>query len=151
MKRLALAALFLAMPPAFADEQPTALIEQARATIAKGNSDWLPAMQKHDAKTIAEIYDEHALFITPTGETIVGREAIQRMYEERFKRPGIYLSGGVQQDGMAVEGQSIVEWGHAYYDRQEADGKTTKGGGGYVTIWRRGADGVWRIIRNTVL
>jgi uncharacterized protein (TIGR02246 family) len=119
----------------------------ARETIEKANAAWLPAVLRKDPAPIVEPYAEDAVFVTATGETARGREAILKLMRERFAKPVTVTGGDLKQDGIALAGPLIYEWGHATL--KLSDGTT--GAGRYLTVWARGADGRWRISRNLSL
>ena len=55
------------------------------------------------------------------------------------------------QEGVTVSGGLIYEWGHGWLAFEQKDGKPKKSSGLYFTVWKRGPDGKWAIIRNLVL
>jgi uncharacterized protein (TIGR02246 family) len=119
----------------------------ARETIEKANAAWLPAVLKKDPAPIVEPYAEDSVFITATGEAASGRGAILKLMRERFAKPVTITGGDLKQDGIALAGPLIYEWGHATLTL--SDGTTSAGR--YLTVWARGADGRWRISRNLSL
>lgn len=132
----------------------TAVLDSARPDIEAANSAWLPGLRQHDAKMITAAFDDSALFVTADGTTIRGRAAITRMYEGRFPTLGKILSGAVVQEGLvAVKADLVYEWGRATLELASATpgGAPRRGGGAYLTVWRRAADGHWRILRNIAL
>ncbi|GGF39429.1 hypothetical protein GCM10011611_52290 [Aliidongia dinghuensis] len=131
-----------AASPADADH----LIAEAKPMIDKANKDWLPAMERQDAKELAVPYAANGIFLTATGESFVGRAAIERLYQDRFAKARV-LDGELIEDGLTAQGPLIYEWGHARIDSEQAGQRSTRAGA-YLTVWRREPDGVWRIIRN---
>ena len=122
------------------------MIAEAKPAIDKANKDWLPAIERQDAKELAAPYADNGIFLTATGESVVGRTAIERLYQDRFAKARV-LDGELIQDGLTAQGTLIYEWGHARID-SEHDGQRSTRTGAYLTVWRRDPDGVWRIIRN---
>ena len=119
----------------------------ARETIEKANAAWLPAIRRKNAGPIVEPYSEDAVFVTATGEVAEGREAIRKLMEKRFARPITVTGGELKQDGVALAGSLVYEWGHATLEM--SDGTTSTGR--YLTVWSRGTDSRWRISRNLSL
>ena len=61
------------------------------------------------------------------------------------------LDGAVVQDGLRVAAANLVyEWGHAWLEMAGATvgSPPVRGGGRYLTVWQRQADGHWHIVRN---
>ena len=147
-------------PPAAARTSPlpapvdtAALLASARPQIEAANAAWLPGLRNRDAKAIVDAYADSGVFVTTQGEAIRGRDAIARMYESRFPLLGAILGGEVVQEGMAVVGDRIYEWGHASLEmagRAPGD-PPRRSGSAYLTVWQRDAAGRWRIVRNLAM
>ena len=128
-----------------------AVLASARADIEAANDAWIPGLRTRNADTIVAAYADSGLFIGPDGVVTRGRQAIREMYASRFRRMREIRDGGVVQDGLvAVAADLIYEWGHAWIEMAAATpgGAPVKGGGAYLTVWKRGADGHWHIVRN---
>lgn len=136
-----------AAQPALSD---SAIVASARGTIDSANTDWLAAVQRQDVASIIAPYADSAVFITASGASFTGRGAIARMLRDRFAQNGAASGGTIHQDGLAVQGSYIYEWGHAAVDYVR-DGVTRHAPGRYVTVWARDPEGRWRIIRNLSL
>jgi uncharacterized protein (TIGR02246 family) len=138
--------LALAAPAAAADN-----LASARATIARANAEWLPAMQAHDADRVAEPYAADGVFVLPNGQTIVGRAAVADFYRKQLAGGRRILKGGVHTDGLGeAAGGLVIEWGHGGLTSVDAAGKETTSSGPYMTVWKKGADGRWAIVRNLI-
>ena len=140
-----------AQAPAAAAVDTAAVLRAARPTIDSANAAWLPAMQRQDAAAVAEPYSDSAVFVTPSGETVVGRAGVARLMQQRFAR-GRVTGGELVQDGLTLQGDFIYEWGHATMEfRPASGGAPVRGSGHYLTVWHRDATGRWRIVRNLSL
>jgi len=128
----------------------SATIASARGTIDSVNTEWLAAMKHQDVASIVAPYADSAVFVLPSGASVMGRDAIAHMMRERFARNGPITGGTIHQDGLTPQGPYIYEWGHATVDYVR-DGATTHTPGRYVTVWASDAQGRWRIIRNLSL
>ncbi|MFL5295703.1 MAG: YybH family protein [Phenylobacterium sp.] len=143
-----IAALFLALAGSAA---AAGNVSSARPTIARANADWFPAMQAGDAERVAEPYATDGVFVLPNGQTIVGRAAVADFYRKQLSGGRKILKGGVQTDGLgAAAGGLVIEWGHGGVTSVDAAGKTTTSSGPYITLWKKGADGRWAIVRNLI-
>lgn len=144
---VALAAGAVGIAAADRDEVPPAV----KQTIAKANNDWLTAMKAQDAAGVAAPYADDAVFVLPTGDSVQGRAAIERMSRERFARTGRVVDGTIGDDGLTRTGQYVYEWGHANLRVAAGEGRTVASGGHFLTVWAADANGRWRIIRNLSL
>jgi uncharacterized protein (TIGR02246 family) len=123
----------------------------ARRTIDAANSAWVGAMQREDGDEIAAPYADDGVFVTATGETVRGRNAIAQMMRDRFSQMGKVVGGRLTQDGLVRQGSSIYEWGHAVLDVTGRDGATRQSAGRYLTVWQHKPGGRWEIVRNLSL
>ncbi|HEY3949111.1 SgcJ/EcaC family oxidoreductase [Phenylobacterium sp.] len=145
---LGAAALALTVPPALAAPNDLAA---AKPAIDKANADWIGAMRARDARALAAPYAEDGVFVLSDGREIVGRKAIIDFYRQRMANVGQVLGGGIHHDGMTLARDGLIyEWGHGGATTLDKAGKRTTSDGPYLTVWKRGADGRWAIIRNLV-
>jgi uncharacterized protein (TIGR02246 family) len=134
--------------------QDAALLASAHHDVEEANAAWLPGLKQRDASAIVAAYADDGVFVTSDGRSFQGRSGIERMYEERFPKLGQIVGGGVVQEGTAVAGTWIYEWGHAWLETaaQRAGDPPVKSGGSYLTVWQRESpNGRWRIVRNLAL
>lgn len=128
-----------------------AILASARPEIEAANAAWLPGLRQHNAAAIVAPYADSGLFIQADGSVIRGRAAIAKMYADRFSRLDGIRDGGIVQDGLAVVSATLIyEWGHGWLELapRTPGGPPSRSGGGYLTVWQRGQDGHWHIIRN---
>lgn len=138
-----------AAPPA--KPTPPAVSVEADAAIRAANSQWLPAMKRGDVAAIVAPYAMDALFVTSQGEVLRGRAAIADIYRKRLAVIAAVTDGDIVSDGRVVAASDLIyEWGHASLVLTRKDGTQAKGGGPYLTVWRRDSSGHWLIIRNVV-
>ena len=132
-----------------ASAEGKAALASAWPAIKAANADWFPAVQAGDAERLAEPYGETAVFIAPDGSAYTGHAAIVALYKARAATRRKLTAGAIVHDGMAYGGKGLVfEWGHGELSSLDEAGKPVKGGGAYLTAWRRDAEGHWKIVRN---
>ncbi|MDE2451158.1 MAG: nuclear transport factor 2 family protein, partial [Gammaproteobacteria bacterium] len=88
------------------------------------------------------LLDARLKLIDPVGKFLVRGEELAQL--------GRVVGGGLVQEGVAVSGGMIYEWGHGWLAFQK-DGKRQVSSGPYFTVWRRNPGGSWQILRNLVL
>lgn len=128
-----------------------AIPAEARRTITEANADWLRAMKRGDAAAAAQPYADDAVFVTSSGESVRGREAIVQLMRGRFASGGRATGGEIVQDGLAAVGTQIYEWGHASLTLARENAAPTPFKGRYLTVWAADSAGHWRIVRNLSL
>jgi uncharacterized protein (TIGR02246 family) len=139
---IALAAF--AAPAWAADDVPA----DAKAAIAAANADWVIAMTAKDAARIVEPYADDGVFVLSDGGVVSGKPAILAMEQKRLAGGAVLAGGALVDDGVARADGDVYEWGHGDLTFRKADGQTVVSAGRFLTVWRRSADGRWRIIRN---
>jgi len=116
--------------------------------IDKANSEFVTATKRGDAGTIAAPYADNGVFVLPDGSCIQGRAAIEQMYRSGFEKSGPPNSMKLESKNVILDGDLAYESGSAEVTAtKEAKPVTSR----YLTIWQRGADGEWKIVRNIAL
>jgi len=151
----ALAPLLAARPssadsPRAQGPDPVTVIASAKNAIDAANSGWVPAMERGDADAVAAAYADDGVLVTSKGDAIHGRAAVAARYRAELAQMGRVVGGGLVQEGVAVSSGMVYEWGQGWLATRK-DGKRRMSSGPYFTVWRRGPDGSWQILRNLVL
>jgi len=117
------------------------------SNLPRRAEDWLGAfvsrLNAGDLAGVAELYAQDARFVAPTGETLVGREAIREVLAELI----------AARAEMACEVVRAIEVGDVailYTDftghRRDAAGQLTPMSSRAIEVLRREPDGGWRLI-----
>lgn len=122
----------------------------ARREIDAANEAWIPALERQDAAAVAEPYSDDAVFVTPAGESVIGRAGVEKITRTRFGVSRV-VGGTIEQDGLVMQGSLVYEWGHATLQVEQRDRTRAESRGRYVTVWKRVPSGHWRIWRNLSL
>ena len=143
MRATLLLLLGIAPPLAGQTARPAELAAVRRA-IDSGNAAYVAAFRRADAEALAQVYDPEGARLNEGGAVIRGRKAI-RADVARFVdrvgpvRVGIETAEVWLVDDMAYESGA---WSYAFQPRGKPEQRI---GGRYVTLWKRQADGGWRI------
>jgi len=143
---------FLALPLALllgcAHEQtPTGTGDTSalRASIEQNEAQLAQALKRGDAVAIAGFFLEDGVVIPGWQKgNIEGRAAIQAYYEKRFATAR-FLDAVITTSKVGTSGDLAYEMGTNRLTRQTGDAAPTTTTGRYLTVWRRGSDGQWRI------
>lgn len=128
---------------------PAEDLASAAPVMDRVDAEWLGAMEAGDAERLAAPYASDAVFVTPAGQVVVGREAIAALYRIGATDGSKVVRGGIHRDGAQPVGFGLVyEWGHGGATRREVGGREVTHEGSYLTVWRRDSAGTWKIIRN---
>jgi uncharacterized protein (TIGR02246 family) len=120
-----------------------AAAEDVRQAIEQVTARFMEAFKAGDAATIASLYTETGKMLPPDAAEIVGREAIQAEWQS-------WIDGGLKD--LTLEAQEVEASGDLAYEvgafslqvPAENDDMVTAGGN-YVVVWKRGAEGSWRL------
>jgi uncharacterized protein (TIGR02246 family) len=138
--------LILAAGISAADPACSAQITSAKPAIDHANDDWVRALKAHDAAAIAAAYADDGVFVLADGSEVKGRAAVEKLYAAQ--RPVEILGGGIESQGIVCGADGLLyEWGQGHLVFRAADGSEKRGGGPYLTVWKR-LGGNWRIVRN---
>jgi uncharacterized protein (TIGR02246 family) len=118
--------------------------------IEKANSEFEVAIKSGDTATIVAPYMNDGIFIGFDGTCTKGKTEIEKMYRARVERIGLASSAKIISKQLVVDGDLAYESGYGEISYVK-EGKTSTGGGRFLTVWQRQSDGEWKILRNVVL
>ena len=158
MKKLVLvgaAALFVMTAAAGAGAQQAApaaraadAAAQARAAIEATNLKFAAAMVKGDAAAAAGMYTSDAVVMLPNQPAMQGLAAIQAGIAGMLKDVAVKTFTPKTSD-VIVAGEYAIETGTFEWLMQaKAGGPAMPDKGKYLTVWKRQADGGWKVVRD---
>jgi uncharacterized protein (TIGR02246 family) len=122
-----------------------------RRAIDAQNQAWAEATKAGDAAAIARIFADSGVELSlRAGKTWKGRAAIQELFTQMYQNPHA-TDAVVQTDQVILDGPTAIEYGHYRFTYPPKDGQPQVESGHYVVVWRRQADGTWRILLDTGL
>ena len=111
----------------------------AKAAAEKGLDGWMSVMAE-DVVRVAPI----------GGKAVIGTKAVRELDATLFADPKKKLVWEPTDGGAFADGNHGFTTGKAKIVAAGADGtEETLWTGSYVTIWRKGADGTWKVILDT--
>jgi uncharacterized protein (TIGR02246 family) len=118
-----------------------------RQAIEASNTKFVDAVKKGDSVTVADNYADDAIVMAPGTEAWRGRDAVRKGFT------GMIAAAPTKEftlkvDDVAVGGDLAVETGTYEMTVQPRGGKEMKDKGKYVVVWKRQADGSWKIVRD---
>lgn len=124
-----------------------AAAETAREAIEKGAEAWPAAFNAGDAAGVAALNSENGMLLPPDAKQIKGRQAIQETFQS-------WIDDGLNNikfDLVEIEesGALAYEIGLFSVDYPAENGQMGTATGNYLVVWKREADGVWRLYRDT--
>jgi uncharacterized protein (TIGR02246 family) len=120
-----------------------AAADDVRQAIEQVNSQVMAAFNAGDAAAIASLYSDTAKMLPPDATEIAGREAIQELWQS-------WLDDGLKDltlEAIEVEASGDLAYEIGSFSMQAPAENNTMmmATGNYVVVWKRGADGNWRL------
>ncbi len=152
---LALALITAAAPaPRGATGSPVRRPEAAREDslavrrgIDAANAVYLDAFRRGDAVALASVYDEDAAQLRPGGQVVRGRAAIAASLAPLLQRIH-FINGSITSSSLWHVDDLVYDVGHYTFVFQPEGKDTLVERSRYLNVWRRQADGTWRIWRD---
>lgn len=112
------------------------------ALAKKMNDRWNAAFNRGDAGALADLYAENAIVSPGNGETLRGREAIEKLFQG-------YFDNGVQDHSIRLiearqTGDELYEVAEWQAHGTDENGERTTFGGILVIIFQRDDEGNWQ-------
>jgi uncharacterized protein (TIGR02246 family) len=139
--------LVACQPPGEDPAQKEAEAEATRAAVNAAGDAWAAAFKAGDLETIAASYTADAVAMPPDAPTETGREAVAATFEEMFAA-GSTADSSLTTDEIGVGDDWAFRRGHFTLVIQPEEGDPATSTGKFIEVWRKGADGTWRISRD---
>lgn len=91
-------------------------------------------------------FDEHGSQMDERGVPVTGQQAIRAYMMAAFAEPRFQLEWAPVEAQVPEEGNLGFVWGRWTLRSPGADGKLEETRGHYLDIWKRGADGRWKLL-----
>ena len=118
-------------------------IEQALRDL---DAQWSAAAGAKDLAKTVSYYAESAIVMPPNGASATTKEAIRSAWKEMLGRPGAGISWKATKVEVAKSGDLAYVSGTYEETMTDATGKPVKDHGKYVEIFKKQADGTWKVV-----
>lgn len=146
MALIASAAFAQVKAPA-ASEPGAPEVVAAKKAIESANAAFMGAMKKGDATLATANYADDAIVMMPNEPAWRGRAAILKGMQGFLSAMTMQQAATHTQD-VIVRGDVAIETGTFEWTLQPKGGAAVKDKGKYLTVWKRQADGSWKILRD---
>jgi len=121
----------------------------AEDAINATSEEFAKAVDAKDVDKIVSYYTDDAVLFAPSGPAAVGKDALRKAWQGFLAGPAskIDVSGTVID--VAASADLAFERGSFTNTITDAKGKTTAVTGKLVDIWKKQADGSWKIAADT--
>ena len=118
-------------------------IEQALRDL---DAQWSAAAAAKDLDKTVSYYAESAIVMPPNAANATTKDAIRSAWKEMLARPGAGISWKATNVEVAKSGDLAYVSGTYEDTMTDASGKPVKDRGKYVEIFKKQADGTWKVI-----
>ena len=138
--------VFAGLAHAQAPAQSSVTDPEIRKAIDAGNAKYIDAFARSDAGALSGLYDESGSRFSPKGVVVRGRPAIAQSVAEFMKSVTGPIKVSIETQDLWAVDDLVYETGKYTYTFTPPGKSETQTGGHYVTIWKRQAEGGWKII-----
>jgi ketosteroid isomerase-like protein len=133
--------LFLSTSGA-ADKSKMTATDAVRAADAA----WMKVFSAKDLDKSVAFCDEKGAVLAPNAPIAQGRQAIAESFGGFFKLPNLKITWHADKADVARSGELGYTSGTYEMTFTDPAGKTIPDKGKYVTIWKKQADGSWKVL-----
>jgi uncharacterized protein (TIGR02246 family) len=123
--------------------------EVARAAVRAADSTLQAAVASRDLERIAAFYAEDAALLPTAEPMVLGRAAIRAEWAHVLGIPDFRNTAVVRRIDAAESGDLAYSMGTYVATMQGEDGTRVTEPGKWLSVWRKQADGTWRIVVDT--
>jgi len=107
---------------------------------------WSAAAGAKDVDKTVSYYSEDAVVMPPNAPSATTKEAIRSAWKEMLTSPGAAISWKTTKVEVAKSGDLAYVSGTYEETMTDASGKPVKDHGKYVEIFKKQADGTWKVV-----
>lgn len=133
-------------PPSEPPDTRAAQERELRALVRE----WSSAAEAKHADRFASFYAPDGALLLPGAPAIRGREAMEAAVREMMAAPGFHLTFAANQVDVARSGDLAAESGAYRLVTCDAQGNPQTEVGKYVVVWKKQADGLWKVLHDII-
>jgi len=150
---IAFASIFVAcFAAACAQPQPAAPPDTRaadEAAIRAGDADFVKFAETKDVDKAVALYQDDAVAFAPGMPAVIGKDGLRKFIGGFFAAPGLQVSVHVASVDVARSGDIAIDRGTVESTVTDKKGKANTNTIEYVLVWKKQADGSWKIAADT--
>jgi ketosteroid isomerase-like protein len=119
------------------------------ASLRNVDLQWSKAADAKTSDQFVAFFADGAIFLPPNLPAMTSKEAIQRWMAGLMSNPGFALSWQPTKVGVSAGGDMGYTAGLYQLKLAGPKGKPVSDQGKYLTVWKKQADGSWRVVADT--
>ena len=113
--------------------------------IREADAAWSKAAAAKDLEGTLSFMAEDTLEMAPNAPLLTGKAAARKFWGDMFAAPGFAISWQATKAEVSRGGDLGYSIGSYQLSMQDKSGKPMADRGKYVTIWKKQADGSWKV------
>jgi uncharacterized protein (TIGR02246 family) len=140
-------AVSCAQPQQKSTEAPDTRVAD-EATIRAADADFAKAAAAKDLDKCMSYYEDDAVLFSPGSPAVMGKDNIRTVIQRMVNAP-MQLTINVASVDVARSGDLALDRGTVQSAVTDKKGKTTAQTSEYVLVWKKQADGAWKVAADT--
>jgi ketosteroid isomerase-like protein len=114
--------------------------------VRAADEEWMKVFAAKDLDKSVAFCEGNGAVLPPNAPIAQGRQAIAKSLAGFFAFPNLKITWHADQADVARSGELGYTRGTYQMSFTDAGGKTIPDNGKYVTVWRKQADGSWKVV-----
>jgi ketosteroid isomerase-like protein len=110
---------------------------------------WMKVYATKDLEKSVAFFDSEGSMLPSNAPIATGKDALTKLIGSAFATPDYTLSWHANKVGVARSGELGYTSGTYDFSMKDATGKTISDKGKYLTVWKKQADGTWKVLLDT--
>ena len=119
------------------------------AAIRANDSTYEQGVAAKTADKILALYEDGAVLFAPKAPATIGKAAIREAWQGLLRVPGVKMTFKSTSVDVSRSGDLAMERGTFQVETTDKDGKPSTETGQAVIVWRKQADGSWKVMADT--
>ncbi len=119
---------------------------KAADAVRAADAAWLKVYAARDLDKSVAFFDEQGSMLVPNAPIATGKDAIAKLIARGFALQDYKLVWHPDKAGVARSGELGYTSGTYELSFTDTSGKTISDKGKYLTVWKKQADGAWKVL-----
>lgn len=122
---------------------------EAEGALLAADAAWMKVYAAKDLERSVGFFDSQGSMLPSNAPIATGKDALTKLIGSAFATPDYTLSWHANKVGVARSGELGYTSGTYDFNIKDASGKTISDKGKYLTVWKKEADGSWKVLFDT--
>jgi len=114
--------------------------------VRAADAAWLKAFNTKNLEKSVSFLDEQGSMLVPNAPIVTGKKAAAKLIADGFALQDYKLAWHPDKAGVARSGELGYTSGAYEVSFKDASGKTISDKGKYLMVWKKQADGAWKVL-----